>query len=383
MTVTVTVLESANRELSALARSSGLNVAPLDPVTGLLTIDRSGASPDVLIVDLREQTSFPQELGTFKRRHPRTGIIIVVASLDPAIMLDAMRAGVTEVVPEPVSSADLRTAVDRVLGSVAPPAEHGRVLAFVGAKGGVGTTTLAVNVAAALAAEPNASVLVTDLHITGHGDAGLFLGVEPRFSVVDALENVHRLDRAVLSSLVARAKSGVDVLGSPDRPSVRYPEPQHIRTLVDRLASQYQYVILDVPRSDLGALDSLEPVAAVTLVVNQELPTVRRAAQIAVLLRQRYGKDRVASVVSRYDARAEIGQDDIERVVGLPVWAVLPSDYRRAVAAANVGRPLVRDGQSRLAAAVQQFARKLAGRPAEVAVKAPAARTVGRLGGFF
>jgi septum formation inhibitor-activating ATPase MinD len=65
------------------------------------------------------------------------------------------------------------------------------------------------------------------------------------------------------------------------------------------------------------------------------------------------------------------------------VWAVLPSDYRRAVAAANVGRPLVREGQSRLGSAIQQFARKLAGRPAEAAAKAPAARTVGRLGGFF
>ena len=383
MAVSVAVLESADRELSALARGAGMSVVPLDPQAGLAGIERSGIAPDVLVVDLRTQDGFPSELGTFKRRHTRTGIVIVVSALDPAIMLDAMRAGVTEVVQEPVSGADLRSAVDRVLGASAPPAEHGQVMAFVGAKGGVGTTTLAVNVAAALAADPGTSVLVTDLHITGHGDAALFLGVEPRFSIVDALESVHRLDRAVLNSLVARAKSGVDVLGSPERPSVRHPDGQHVRTLIDRLASQYQYVILDIPRSDLGALDSIEPVSVVTLVVNQELPTVRRAAQVATLLRQRYGKDRVASVVSRYDARAEIGQDDIERVVGLPVWAVLPSDYRRAVAAANVGRPLVRDGQSRLAAAVQQFARKLAGRPADAVAKAPAARTVGRLGGFF
>ena len=186
-----------------------------------------------------------------------------------------------------------------------------------------------------------------------------------------------------LNSLVARAKSGVDVLGSPERPSLRHPDRSTCARCIERLSSQYQYVILDIPRSDLGTLDAIDPVSVVTLVVNQELPTVRRAGQVATLLRQRYGKDKVASVVSRYDARAEIGQEDIERVVGLPVWAVLPSDYRRAVAAANVGRPLVREGQSRLASAMQQFARKLAGRPAEAAAKAPAARTAGRLGGFF
>ena len=379
---TVTILESSNRELTTLARGAGLSVIPLDPQMGLVSIERTGTSPDVLVVDLRGEAGFPQELAAFKRRHSRTGIIIVISSLDPALMLDAMRAGVTEVVQDPVSGPDLRAAVDRVLGASSGPAEQGRVLAFVGAKGGVGTTTLAVNVAAALAAE-GGSVLVADLQITGHGDAALFLGVEPRFTIADALENVHRLDRAVLNSLVSRAKSGVDVLGSPDRPSVRHPEPQQLRALIEQLSAGYQYVILDVPRSDVGTIDAIDPVSAVTLVVNQELPTVRRAGQVATLLRQRYGKDKVASVVSRYDARAEIGQDDIERVVGLPVWAVLPSDYRRAVAAANVGRPLVREGQSRLGSAMQQFARKLAGRPAEPAAKAAAGRTVGRLGGFF
>ena len=93
-----------------------------------------------------------------------------------------------------------------------------------------------------------------------------------------------------------------------------------------------------MPQSDFGAIDAIEPVTVLTLVVNQELPTVRRAAQrgrsAAAALRQRP----VSMVVSRYDARADIGQEDIERVVGLPVWAVLPSDYRRAVAAANAGR---------------------------------------------
>jgi pilus assembly protein CpaE len=383
LSVGVAIIESGERVLALLARGAGLNATTHDFETGLMTIERSGNLPDVLVVDLRKQDSFPSDLAAFKRRHARTGIVLVVATLDPRLMLDAMRAGVTEVLPEPLTAADLRSAIERVVGHQTLPSEQGRVLGFIGAKGGVGTTTLAVNVAAALAAEPGATVLMADFHITGHGDAAVFSGVEPRFSIVDAIENVHRLDRAFLNSIVVRAKSGIDLLASPERPSLRHPESSELRALLDRLASAYTYVVLDLPKTDLALIDAVEPVSIMTLVVNQELPTVRRAAQIGGLLRQRYGKDRVAAVVSRYDARAEIGQEDIERVIGLPVWAVLPSDYRRAVAAANVGQPLVREGQSRLGSAIQLFARKIAGPPARQEIKKPVVKAAGRLGGIF
>jgi pilus assembly protein CpaE len=238
---------------------------------------------------------------------------------------------------------------------------------------------LAVNVAVAIAADRPNSVLMADLHAAVHGDVGILLGVEPRFSIIDALQNLNRLDGAYLRSLVQRAKSGVDTLTSPETPALRPPDAQQIRTLIDRLAANYRCVVLDVPRSDFGVLDALEPSTAIMLVVNQELPTVRRAAQLGSLLRQRYGKDRVATVVSRYDPRADIGQEDIERVIGLPVWGVLPSDYRKVLLAANAGRPLVADNHSRLAASVVQLARQLAGLGAEKTEKAKSKSK----GGFF
>jgi pilus assembly protein CpaE len=317
-----------------------------------------------------------------RRRHPRMGVIIVAAGLDPGLMLEAMRAGVSEFVSEPLKAEELRDAVDRILGDQIPfSAADGRVVAFIGAKGGVGTTTLAVNVAAGLAASRR-QVLMVDLHITAHGDASLLLGAEPRFSVVDALENTGRLDSTYLKSLVVRAKSGVDVLGSPERPALRQADGDQIRSLLQRLAELYPYVVLDVPRSDFATIDALEPLSSAVLVVNQELPTVRRAAEIGSLLRQRYGKDRVGAVVSRYDARADIGQDDIQRVVGVPVWATLPSDYRKVIAAANAGRPLIADNHSRLAAGVMQLTQRLAGSPASPRPAATPARLATRRGFF-
>jgi len=360
-----------------------MTVRVVELQAGLASLD-AGAPPDVLVLDLRAGAAVPSDLATFKRRHPRTGVVIAVPAFDPKIMLEAMRAGVTEAVADPVSAQDLRAAIDRVLGQNTPEIEQGRVLAFLGAKGGVGTTTLAVNVAAALAAE-NAphSVLLADLHVTGHGDAALFLGVEPRFSIVDAIDNVSRLDRAVLQSLIVRAKSGVDVLAAPERPSNKNLESHQLRSLLERLSKLYPFVILDLPQSDLGALEAIEPVSVLTLVVNQELPTVRRASRVAALLRQRYGKDRVSMAVSRYDSRAEIGQEDVERVAGLPVWAVLPSDYRRVVSSANAGEPLVGDAGNRLAKVIQQYAQRLAGRPADSGGLRTLAKTAGRFGGML
>jgi pilus assembly protein CpaE len=376
----LTVVESSDRELSALVREAGLEVSSTLSFDQLQELEGMQRTPDVLVLDVRGETGLPASIGALKRRHPRTGMVIVAAALDPALMLEAMRAGVSEFVTEPLKPIELRAAIERVVGYQIAPAAPGRVLAFVGAKGGVGTTTLAVNVASALAAEKR-QVLIVDLHVSAHGDAALLLGVEPRFSVVDALENTGRLDASYLKSLVVRSKAGVDVLASPERPSLKQPDAATLRSLLQRLSELYPYVVLDVPRSDFGIIDALDPLSSVTLVVNQELPTVRRAAQVGALLRQRYGKDRVGAVVSRYDARADIGQDDIERVVGLPVWASLPSDYRKVLAAANAGRPLVCDNHSRLASTVVQLAQRLGG-PAAESPKAKPARSGSRLGFF-
>lgn len=378
------VIVELDSQISKLARAAGLIVGQTLPPSDLSAVERQVRPPDVLVIDVRGQTSLPGAISSLRRRFPTMGVVIVASELNPALMLEAMRAGVSEFVTEPLSGDDLRAGIERVAGQQSLPTTMGRVFAFVGAKGGVGTTTLAVNLATALATQDaKLPVLIVDLHATAHGDAGLLLGVESKFSIVDALENTSRLDAAYLKSLVVRTKEGLDVLASPERPSLRAPEGSQVRALIERVAMYYGAVVLDVPRTDFGILDSLDPLTLISLVVNQELPTVRRAAQVAAILRQRYGKDKVDAVVMRYDPRADIAQEDIERVVGLPVWALLPSDYRKVIAAANAGRPLVSDNHSRLAASVQQFAERLASMPAPGDAARKAAPKTGRLGGFF
>jgi pilus assembly protein CpaE len=331
----------------------------VDALNGLAA---AGAKqPAVLIIDLREDGQIPSALPALKRQHPATGVLLVAAQLEPGLLLEAMRAGVNEFVTSPVNVTELQAAIKRLMGNLATTI-RGEIYAFVGAKGGVGATTVAVNTATSLGKLTPDSTLLIDLN-AACGDAAVFLGAEPRFSVMDALENVGRLDAAFFKGLVVRTKGGLDLLGAAARPVSRNFEPSRIRTLLDFVSQTYQYTVLDVPRSDSAALDSLELASKIVLVVNQELATVRNASRMAATLKQRYGQGRLSMVLARTDRRAEIGIEDVERTVGLEISHTIPSDYRLALQAMNKGRPVVLDGGNELASAFKVFARQLANVP--------------------
>ena len=369
-------LITSDAQLTQLVRDTGepCNVVPRDALSALA--QPGAAQPPVLIVDLRGQEGIPPAITLLKRNHPATGVLLVAAKLDPALMLEAMRAGVNEFVTEPLTVADLQVAIKRLVGNLTPVAQ-GDTFAVIGAKGGVGATTVAVNAATALAKAEPGSTLLVDLNVAC-GDAAVFLGAEPRFSVMDALENVQRLDAAFFSGLVVRTQSGLDLLGASGRPVTGNFDTARIRTLLDFAARTNRFTVLDVPRSDTVALDSLDSVSKIVLVVNQELATVRTAARMAASLRQRYGQSRLHLVLTRTDRRAEIGHEDVERTVGVEIAHTFPSDYRLALQAMNKGRPLVLDGQHELSKAFTVFARELAG----VRVAAPQAEKA-RAGGLF
>jgi pilus assembly protein CpaE len=179
--------------------------------------------------------------------------------------------------------------------------------------------------------------------------------------VLDALENVKRLDAAYFKGLVVRSKSGLDLLGASGRPMSGGFETGKLRTLLDFAGQMHRFTVLDVPRSDTTVLDSLESATKIVLVANQELATVRSASRMAATLRQRYGQDRLRLVLTRTDRRAEIGHEDVERTVGIDVRHTFPSDYRLAVQAMNKGRPIVLDNHNDLSAAFTAFAREITG----------------------
>ncbi len=374
MQPTVTLLGSIERDLAAALRDRGFVVNDSDLGVAIASHVAGTKGPDVFVVDIRAAQGLPREIASLKRHFPASGIVILAKALDPNAMLDAMRMGVSEWVPEPGALDNLETAIRRVarpvLGTVA-----GRAFAVLGGKGGVGCTTVAVNIATALHRATGEPTLFVDLHMA-HGDASVFLGVEPRFSVLDALENIHRLDQTYMKGLVTPTKAGLDLLAAANRPQLGPIDALRVRALIEFVTTTYPWVVLDCPRTDGTLMEALDATTAVLVVANQELATLRSASRLAATLRQRCGTHRVKLAINRFDTESEIGRKDVERVMGGPIAHTFPSDYRAAVHALNKGEPLVLQTPSRLAAAFDDAARELAG-------LGPAQRDSAKGGGFF
>jgi pilus assembly protein CpaE len=389
---------SADRELESLLTQAGMRVATL-PESGWRELAEPGMrQPDAIVVDLRREGKLPAGLALVKRQHPRTPAVVVTAAMDPALMLEAMRAGVTECVAEPITIDGMERAIHHVIAQQ-PMDWIGRAYAFIGAKGGVGATTLAVNVASALSDIKDTTkppsvfqpwrgerALLIDLHLT-QGHCAVFLNEEPRFSVVDTLENTHKIDETFIRDVVAHGSDDLDLLASSDKLVASPVDARRIQGLIELAGHYYRHTILDLPRSDGAVLDALAPVTTISVVVSQDLATLRSARTIASALRQRYGSGKVQFVLNRLDDRADITRDDVEDAIGEPLAFAIPSDYRAAVQAVNEGRPVVK-GRGALADAFRTYARQLAGiktteARATAAVRMPALLAKFAARGFF
>lgn len=361
MAITVTIVGSEDRDLLAGLRERGFRATSV-PLADLESTHAPGTKgPDAFVFDIRSLDKLPREVGQAKRTFPSTGVVILARALEPNALLEAMRMGVNEWVAEPLQIEELDKALHRVGRAVTKPM-MGRAIAVLGAKGGVGSTTVAVNLATALQHASGRPTLLMDLHLA-HGDASVFLGVEPRFSVLDAIENIHRLDETYLKGLVVPTKAGPDLLGSSSRPLQGAVDTMRVRALIDFATTAYRYVVLDCPRADATMVEAIDAAAMVVVVANQELATLRSATRIATDLRMRCGADRVKLAISRFDPQSDISVADVEKVMGGPVKYVFPSDYRAAVAALNRGEPLFVQNHSRLADTFDQFAREVGGLP--------------------
>jgi pilus assembly protein CpaE len=374
----VAIAGSRDRQLEELVRAAGMRPTVIS-LAELSSLGSTSKAPACVLLDVRGGRGIPTELASAKRHNPGLGVAIIATGLEPALLLEAMRAGVNEVVAEPITQADIERAVGNITNGDRH-AETGQIFGFVGAKGGVGTTTVAVNVAIALAAVEKSRVLLIDMQ-QGGGDAAVFMGIEPRHSVMDAVENTHRLDESFFKGLVMKAAPGLDLLASPDQPFTGAVDPARFRQVLDFVTGSYKYVVLDLRRVDTAVIDALDRVTAIFIVANQELATVKSGSRIANTLRQRYGSDRIKTVLTRSDRQADIGMADVERAIGVEVMHTFPSDYRVALQALNSGRPLALRRETELAESFFVFADRLAGRHrgARAHVAAPRAGFLSRL----
>src|SRR6185436_14743875 len=171
-------------------RSGAVSVRLLDETTAQST------SPDVVIVDIRfSQAAAMPAIEQLRGRWPNTAIFAVAAGVDADLVIQSMRAGANEFFawPPPAETFDEALRRTSTRRASAPTSTQATTMVFFGAKGGAGTTTLAVNCAVEIARLSKRPTVIVDLK-PGLGEVSLFLGVRSRYTLLDALDNLHRLD---------------------------------------------------------------------------------------------------------------------------------------------------------------------------------------------
>lgn len=271
---------------------------------------------------------------------------------------DATTAGAAPVGPRIAPAAPRAGGVSDLRRRAPVPAAYtgrGTIIGVYGAKGGVGTTTIATNLAVTLALGGSPTVLV-DLDL-GFGDVGIFLDLEGGPSISDAAEG--RIDTDMLSKTALRHSSGLRVVASPATPSTVRPEPREILAILEALRSRFAFVVCDVPRV-LGPLTvaALRAVDQVVIVTTPELPALRDLER--VLARPSLAlRARGLLVLNRHPGRTGVALRDVEHGLGLPVSGSIPSDGVTVTDAINRGVP-VAGGATRLGRAFRDLAERVA-----------------------
>jgi pilus assembly protein CpaE len=367
--------ENFKQQVSRLLRACGV------PIGILETRSAEGQGPDLVVVDIRSDASSGMAaIERLRATSANLAIFAIAMAAESDLILQAMRAGANEFFPwnvgdgsqaarateEAFHGAVRRTATRReaaTAGAKPPCVTH----AFLGAKGGAGTTTMAVNCGVELARLTKRSTIVLDMK-TSLGEVALFLGVRPRFTVLDAIENLHRLDKDFLKELVSKHKSGLDILASSeqfDRPNAQ--DASAIEELLRVLTRIYDYIVIDGGNTITACVAStLYAADTIFLVTNPDVPSIRNAQRLVDRVRQLgAGSERVKILLNRASDQHLIAPKQIETALGYGIHHTFTSDYRTVSTALNSGVPLTLANNSEIATQFDAFTRHLVGMTAE------------------
>jgi pilus assembly protein CpaE len=352
--------DAFRQHMGRMLRSGAITVSVIDE-----RVARDSTAPDIVIVDTRgDSTSAMSSIERLRGSSPSAGIFAVALAAEPDVILHSMRAGANEFFTWPPPDEAFHGAIRRTAArreTAQGARQPATTLVFFGAKGGAGTTTIAVNCGVELARLSKRPTVIVDLK-PGLGEVALFLGVRPRFSLLDAIDNLHRLDREFLRELVVKHKSGLEILAGSDqfdRPGAADGGP--IEELLRLLARQYDYIIVDAgSQINSCSVSALYSADQLFLVANPDVPSVRNAQRLLDRVRQLGAcGERVRVLLNRAAEPYPIPPKQIEGALGHPIHHTFPSDYKTVSTALNSGVPLALTGNSDLATQFDSFTRQI------------------------
>jgi len=296
----------------------------------------------------------------------KISIVGIGAELDAGILLRAVRNGCTEFLTKPVDPADLAASLNRfhAVMAVDPHAQSGigRVIAFFGAKGGVGTTMLAVHLATHLVRQHGKKTLLID-HKQQLGHVALYLGLkDTQYHFDELLRNADRLDSELLNGFVVRHRSGLDVIASPEMSGGPHePKSDEIEHVMDFLRREYDYVLIDSTTSFHDSKATIiEQSDEVYIVSTPDVAALRDLARMVENLSlSESATSKLHVVVNRSTATDSITAVQIEKAVRFPISIAVPNNYFELQRAINDGEPIPPQRRSEFNQALARWANQI------------------------
>lgn len=326
------------------------------------------ANYDVVIVELDTNPEHALDLVEGICSGSSATVMVYSEQVLPEMLVRCMRAGAREFLTHPITASTIAEALVRA--SVRRPSVPvvrkalGKILVFVGAKGGSGVTTIASNYAVSLAQESGQNTMLIDLNLP-LGDAALELGVQSQYSTESAIQNYSRLDANFLSKLLVKHSSGLSVLAAPDTYTEFHASHEAVEKLLAVARQDFDYVVVDAgSRFDPTCRALFEPGAVVYLVLQVGISELRNANRLVTEFFKSTGA-KLEIVLNRYSPRVlGIDEDSITKALTKPATWRIPNDYSTARNSKDAASPLaLRD--SPISRVIRQMTRTICGGTAE------------------
>lgn len=342
----------------------------------LMRIVRSSV-PHVVFLSLEDLPKTLELLEVLKSQAPGIQVAALSRSLDPAALLEAMRAGIRECLAMPFDRGELKEAASRIAAAVRDlpvlleVTEH--VYAFLPSKQGVGTSTVAMNTAIALGRRKKGEVLLLDMDLSS-GIIGFMLKLSNSHCIVDAAENAHSLDESIWDQIVCK-KAGIDIVHTGKlNPDFRI-DAQQIRYILDFARRNYKTVCVDISGNlEKYSIEVMHEAKTIFMVVTPEIPSLHLAREKLGFLQRLDLADRVKVLLNRHHKKSLVSPSQIEGLLGVPIAFTFQNDYQGVHAALQDGRAV--EPNSELGKQFQALADSILGLKEEDAGQAPQKKRV-------
>ncbi len=277
---------------------------------------------------------------------PECSLFVTAPHAKPDLIIRAMRAGAREFWIQPFRVQDLQEGLQsarRLKKQSSQPPSRGKLVALFGVKGGVGTTTLATNLAVTTLNRSKKEVLLVDWNFQ-LGQAALFLNIQPQYTMIDIIQHLHEIDPMLLKGALARAECGVHFLNGSSRiEEAEAIKAAHVEPILTLMRSMFDYIFVDTPPSfDELNLKLLDEADIILMLSTFDVPAVYNAKRcIELFQRLGYGGEKVHLIMNRYVAHEALDPDAVERTIGKPIfWRIPNQEYSTLIRSINEGIPL-------------------------------------------